>query len=48
MLTPRELYVAPNGAVLVTGMGGYQVISAPTAEGERRVSPFKGKALPCY
>lgn len=33
MLTPRELYVAPNGAVLVTGMGGYQVISASTAEG---------------
>ena len=43
MLTPRELYVAPNGAVLVTGMGGYQVISAPTAEGERRVSPLQGE-----
>lgn len=43
MLTPRELYVAPNGAVLVTGMGGYQVISAPIAEGERRVSPLQGE-----
>ena len=43
MLTPRELYVAPSGAVLVTGMGGYQVISAPTAEGERTVSPLQGE-----
>lgn len=43
MLTPRELYVAPNGAVLVTGMGGYQVISASTAEGERTVSPLQGE-----
>ena len=43
MLTPRELYVAPNGAVLVTGMGGYQVISVPTAEGERTVSPLQGE-----
>lgn len=42
MLTPRELYVAPNGAVLVTGMGGYQVISAPNAEGERKVSALQG------
>ena len=45
MLTPRELYVAPNGAVLVTGMGGYQVISASTAEGERTVSPLQGEGL---
>lgn len=43
MLTPRELYVAPNGAVLVTGMGGCQVISASTAEGERTVSPLQGE-----
>ena len=43
MLTPRELYVAPSGAVLVTGMGGYQVISASTAEGERTVSPLQGE-----
>ena len=43
MLTPRELYVAPSGAVLVTGMGGYQVISAPTVEGERTVSPLQGE-----
>ena len=43
MLTPRELYVAPNGAVLVTGMGGYQVVSAPTAEGERKISPLYGE-----
>lgn len=43
MLTPRELYVAPNGAVLVTGMGGYQVISASTAERERTVSPLQGE-----
>lgn len=43
MLTPRELYVAPNGAVLVTGMGGYQVISASNAEGERTVSPLHGE-----
>ncbi len=43
MLTPRELYVAPNGAVLVTGMGGYQVISAPTAEGERKVGALQGE-----
>lgn len=43
MLTPRELYIAPNGTVLVTGMGGYQVISAPTAEGERMVSPIQGE-----
>ena len=43
MLTPRELYVAPNGAVLVTGMGGYQVISAPNAEGERKVSALQGE-----
>lgn len=43
MLTPRKLYVAPNGAVLVTGMGGYQVISASTAEGERTVSPLQGE-----
>lgn len=44
MLTPRELYVAPNGAVLVTGMGGYQVISAPNAEGERKVSALQGES----
>ena len=37
MLIPRELYVAPSGSVLVTGMGGYQVIAAPNAEGERAV-----------
>ena len=42
MLIPRELYVAPSGAVLVTGMGGYQVISAPNAEGERAVSSLQG------
>lgn len=43
MLTPRELYVAPSGAVLVTGMGGYQVISAPNAEGERKVGALQGE-----
>lgn len=43
MLTPRELYVAPNGAVLVTGMGGYQVISVPNAEGERKVGALQGE-----
>lgn len=43
MLTPRELYVAPSGAVLVTGMGGYQVISASSADGERTVSPLQGE-----
>lgn len=42
MLIPRELYVAPSGAVLVTGMGGYQVISAPNEEGERAVSSLQG------
>jgi hypothetical protein len=39
---PRELYVAPSGSVLVTGMGGYQVIAAPNAEGERAVSSLQG------
>ena len=42
MLIPRELYVAPSGSVLVTGMGGYQVIAAPNAEGERAVSSLQG------
>lgn len=42
MLIPRELYVTPSGAVLVTGMGGYQVISAPNEEGERAVSSLQG------
>lgn len=39
LLTPRELYVAPDGAVFVTGMGGYQVISAADSEGYRTVNP---------
>lgn len=41
MLTPRELYVAPDGAVLVTGASGYQVISAPDESGHRTVSPLQ-------
>ena len=41
MLTPRELYVAPDGSVLVTGVGGYQVISAANDKGERAVSPLR-------
>lgn len=40
MLTPRELYVAPDGSVLVTGAGGYQVISVDD-RGERVVSPLQ-------
>lgn len=41
MLTPRELYVAPDGSVLVTGAGSYQVISAANDKGERTVSPLR-------
>ena len=42
MLTPRELYVAPDGSVLVTGAGGYQVISAANDKGSAHRQPPAG------